>query len=432
MQLFHDWRSPNELVDSFVRTAQILTQVNKQLFNGWTSPTELVEQVVASLDPQGPAERHAVASFLRTGQILTRVNKQLFNGWRRPYDLRLSATLPNEIVEQIVTNLDPQLPADRHALANLLRTSQAFWELAAPLLYHSLRFEHDKLISLLDGPDGEYYRHVVGKIRWRPPPPMPFSERKRRSFTFVRHFRLTGYLYEHTTRRLIYVSLPNTPLFPNVEKLCLVVRSDLFRHDGDVLPRSPPQKDFLLFDNPHVCAESWTAVHQLHWLPMKAIQSFTFHGRPDELHEMDSLQPEALEKARTARRIRIYDDGGQECFRDNVNTLGFLRPVELGLPPIEHFEYSGKRCLHYLTGRYDFPSDCPPSQVTSVSLEGVEISAFNDENCSQAPVCVVCDGTFAVLTDWGDKYKAYEERAKWWGADMKDYGSRKNFIVVTR
>lgn len=138
---------------------------------------------------------------------------------------RISPSLPNELIEVIVVQLDPASSAGREALARLLCTSSAFWELAAPLLYHSLSFQAEEFIWLFDGlsddvNDPEY--------PWTTPTPVPaLSERKRRSLTFVRSLRLGGELAEDVLQRLVELSLPNTPMFHGVDKLCLAGANDL-------------------------------------------------------------------------------------------------------------------------------------------------------------------------------------------------------------
>ncbi|KAL1407963.1 hypothetical protein Q8F55_004760 [Vanrija albida] len=303
-------------------------------------------------------------------------------------------TLPNELIQSIVAELDPNSPTDRQALATLLRCSSAFWDLVAPVLYRSLAFDGDEVSFLIDGPHKP----------WETPAQLPLSDRKRRSLTFVRRMVIGGDIEPWILERLAAVSLPHTPLFPNVDKLHLgepINYMAVWDHMPN--PSHPPPKDFVLFNNPDLCAWEGGAHEKLGWLPMKGMRSFSFHGpqakqflfyslRWDKHDDIAETYLEWVPPDWTT--FRIYDDSGAGFMvRDSdalVRLEQTIRASHTGLSPIECYAYYEKEVCpwvhEYLENHAKFAAKSTPNSM-------IKVSTYSEEDVNSTtlpPVCDVC------------------------------------------
>ncbi|WOO78161.1 uncharacterized protein LOC62_01G001711 [Vanrija pseudolonga] len=319
---------------------------------------------------------------------------------------RISPTLPNELIVLIIAKLDPDIPADQAALASVLRVSSEFWELGAPLLYSSLYFHGDELYRLLDCPPESNEAQ------------QPLSDRKRRSLAFVRHLRIGGGIESQTLERCVDVSLPNTPLFPNVEKLKLGGRSD---HDTWCYEKNPPYQppeDFVLFHTPDVCVWNWGARNQLDWLPMKGMRSFALHGHESARFFCDIQWVENDNSVTSIVKdkwvppdwtsFRIYDDSGMgfiahtvDAFTLQEQRLNARRP---GLPPVEYFEYydkevcPGHRMAQSMAAHAEIEARTTPTSV-------IKLSVYVADSKRLPPSCDVCE--------WGGKLDEIQKENAW-------------------
>lgn len=299
---------------------------------------------------------------------------------------RISPTLPNELIEIIIVKLNPDVPADQATLANVLRVSSEFWELAAPLLYRSVFFDGDELFKLLD---------------CEPKCKQPISERKRRSLSFIRRLNTGGGIEAQTLERFVDVSLPDTPLFPNVEQLHLGGCSGHNPWVYEDNPPYPPPKDFVLFNAPDVCVWNWGAREQLAWLPMRGMRSFAYHGHETSSFlwdirwvEDDDSVPRMCDNNWVPldwTSFQIYDETGiiywgWDKFAVQEQRLRARRP---GLPPVEYFSYYDKETVA-CEGLAKCMEEHAKIEATTTPGSMMKLSAYTEESKLLPPPCVVC------------------------------------------
>jgi len=175
----------------------------------------------------------------------------------------LSPTVPDEILVQIVTALDPN--NDRQCLVHLMATSSTLWEIAARHLYRSLSVDNKQLEQFVK----------AGRN---------LSSRLPRALTFVHRMRITPQLNKTTIHRLWDAAAgASDALFPNVRQLLYVDGLDgvtsynTFRELRDMHLQHKLPGGILIFERVDVCFTG-SGYLQLFLLPIRTIRSITCHG----------------------------------------------------------------------------------------------------------------------------------------------------------
>lgn len=138
-------------------------------------------------------------------------------------------SLPAEILEHIVTQLDPAIPEERHALATLMRVSRSWWELAARRLYAHPVLSRAQVTSFIRCGRDPYSvapmvrtraskeEHTSDRCTWGLSGNL--STRARRAFGYVQSLRFLRLPHPEAINMMRMATLKDKVLFPAVRSL---------------------------------------------------------------------------------------------------------------------------------------------------------------------------------------------------------------------
>lgn len=202
--------------------------------------------------------------------------------------------LPPELIRWICSELDSSDASDRRTLAVLARSSRTLHDVALPILYKDLTLDNHALLDLLacgrliSRHDSQYATFTaeepnfkeahVGETWGHLPAP---SERWLASLAMAQSVTIRGPLRAKTLQLLWSVCQRDTPLFPNVTKLC-VRDSNARPYPPPNLSHAWPRAGLLLFNALDYCAPGYAARDLPGRLPVVSHRHVVFHtGVPD-------------------------------------------------------------------------------------------------------------------------------------------------------